>query len=181
MFAAAGLLTAFSQLVSARLARRLGLHAAMTGIPHQWSPAVTGVNLILKTRPKLYDIDHPSLPIPLRRPTGEQDYLWQRAPMRDEAARRYAMMIDARAAHLGSGSSLLLGYGEPTHYDFGDGIKLLLGYLECIDLFCHNLLGHSFLLREILSFMKNIGGHPGQGARLLLGLCRTQIHREITQ
>ncbi|WP_073266737.1 hypothetical protein [Cryptosporangium aurantiacum] len=99
------------------LARRLGLYCATVGIPHQWSPAVTGHQLIAAHRPRLMNNDRPEMPPPARRPALEAEYAWQRAPEPDEFAKRYAHAYDKHAAYLGVASSLQLGYGAARHID----------------------------------------------------------------
>ena len=99
------------------LARRLGLYAHSTGIAYQWSPAVTGLQLISVTRPRIMDADRPELPPPARRPNRERDYLWQRKPQPDERDLPFVDAWDFNGLYLGASSSLPLAWGGYERLD----------------------------------------------------------------
>jgi hypothetical protein len=96
------------------LAARLGLYADLVGTPYAMSPAVSGINLLSSTRPRLMATDRPELPPPALSSNRERDYTWHRAPQPDEAALPYAHVWDFNAMHLGAVASLRLGYGAAT-------------------------------------------------------------------
>lgn len=95
----------------ATLARRLGRYAELHERPFEYSPAVSGTNMVGASHSELYDQDRPAPPPPGRAPNRERDYTWHRAPEPDEASKQYVHAWDFNAMHLGVLSSLVVGRG----------------------------------------------------------------------
>lgn len=98
-----------------QLATRLARYAETTGITWQWSPASTGAQLALVTRPRLLKRGPQQLPAPAGKSNRERPFEWQRPPTSDEQRMGYVHLYDFNALYLGAAASLPLAWGEYEH------------------------------------------------------------------
>lgn len=98
-----------------QLAARLARYAESTGIAWQWSPASTGAQLAVVTRPRLLARGPQKLPAPAGKSNRERPFEWQRPPTPEEARMGYVHLYDFNALYLGAATSLPLAWGEYEH------------------------------------------------------------------
>ncbi|MFK4091105.1 hypothetical protein ACI2LF_43770 [Kribbella sp. NPDC020789] len=97
------------------LARRLGRYTGRLGVAWQWSPAVSGVQLAVVTRPKLLERGAQTMPPPALEPTTEGRFGYRRTPTPEEARHTHVHLFDFNGLYLGASRSLPLAWGEYVH------------------------------------------------------------------
>ncbi len=100
-----------------RLAARLGLWVARTGLTYRLTAGVTGLDLldVLPRRVRLEDREAPAPVRPAAISTLEDDYLWQRPPTPEEARLGWVHAYDANAMYLSAAAQVDLGMGAARH------------------------------------------------------------------
>lgn len=109
------------------VARRLQLFADTMRMPYRVTNAVTGLDLMLATRPRTHTFekwrDEVFAPSNTKEPYGmpdvEEDFYWSRVPTEKESAMRYLHAYDRGGSYMAAIPGLELPIGNPVHHPDG--------------------------------------------------------------